>query len=235
MDTANYKSRGFNASQPAHIQIANTIQTMKTLKNGHDIRQWSGTARKELILGGDVDIVNTDGDIIGTAPKLALVVVSSAFRAHLEKVPDADKIKVSHSAIDQDSIRFLLDWVKSILRSSAKFGVGIPGSNIDLIKVRHTANLLEMDLYVRHFTKAYKEDLRNRIPPTSECELLERRAVGASDEMITAVGERLAYLRRRGEFNAASVAALAAFLDTHDKIRKAVNDADLRAAHTRRT
>jgi hypothetical protein len=235
VDGANYKSSGYTATLPAHVQVRKTIDTMATLKDGHDIRSWSATARKELTASSDVDVMNQQGDIIGTAPKLGLVVVSRVFRAHLEAHPDVQQVKVSSPSIDEQAVGVLLAWVKSILRTGGKFGVGVPGSPTQLIKIRHAAHKLGMEQYVRHFQKVYKDGLRTRYPLPDECDLIERLAVGPVDDMVTSVGERLAYLRRRGEFDAASIAALAEFIKTHPMIQKAVLDADLRAAHVRQT
>jgi hypothetical protein len=69
-----------NATQTASVQVRNAITTIKSL--GPDLRNWSASARKELRLGGNVDVLNGMGNVIGTAPKLALVVASPVFRAH---------------------------------------------------------------------------------------------------------------------------------------------------------
>jgi hypothetical protein len=85
MAESNIKSIGFNATLPTRIQVENTIDTINKLKDGNDLRQWSQSARKELLLGGNIEITNNNGEIIGEAPKLALAVVSSTFREHLLK------------------------------------------------------------------------------------------------------------------------------------------------------
>jgi len=233
MDSGKYKSSGYNASLPARLQVDNTIRLMQDMKGGNDIRQWSGTTRRELELSEQVDIVNDNGDFIATAPKLALVVVSSVFRDHFNNTPEAKFVKIDPS-LDDSAVAFLAAWVKAIVRSTGKFGVGLPPLNTDLIKVRHAAHFLGMELYVRHFQKAYKDDLRNRTPPMEECVLLERCVVGPVDDMMTGLGERLAYLRRRGDFDAGSIAKLAEFLQGHPVIAQAVYDADVRAAKARK-
>ncbi|KAH7070670.1 hypothetical protein BKA63DRAFT_392039, partial [Paraphoma chrysanthemicola] len=188
--------RGYMASQPAHVQIRNTIQTMNTLKDGKDIRAWSTNARKELSTSSEVDVVNVKGDIIGTAPKLALVVVSRVFREHFEAHPEATQVKITSLSIDSQAVSVLLVWVHSILRNAGTFGVAIPKPPLPsyLIKVRHAAYKLGMEQYTRHFQKVYKDNLRGRSPLPTECNLLERLAVEPADDMVTGVGERLAYL-----------------------------------------
>ncbi|KAF2032369.1 hypothetical protein EK21DRAFT_87233 [Setomelanomma holmii] len=230
-DGANYKSRGYTATLPAYIQVRKTIDMMNTLKDGSNICAWSGTARRELFAGGDVDVVDDAGNIIGTSPKLALVVVSRMFREHFEAHPDAKQVKITSTTIDAQAVDVLLGWVKSILNGNGKWGVSVPASPLRLIKVRHAAYELSMHQYIRHFQRTYKDGLRDRTPNPEECGLMERCAIGPKDDMVTGLGERLAYLRRRGEFNAASIAALADFLKDHPMIKQAVMDADYRAAN----
>jgi hypothetical protein len=133
-----------------------------------------------------------------------------------------------HTSINIDAVKVLLEYVNSITRGSGKFGVKVPGLNTDLITLRHAALLLGMESYVRHFAWAYKSGLRDRTPPMTECDLLERSSARPTDDLVTAMSERLAYLRRRKLFNANSIQALLTFLASHDKIREAVANADLR-------
>ncbi|EAT77910.2 hypothetical protein SNOG_14718 [Parastagonospora nodorum SN15] len=93
MDTTNHKSIGHAATQPAHVQIRLVLDTIKAL--GDDIRKWSVTARS-LRHGGNVDVEDGQGNLIGTAPKLALLVVSTIFRQHFEdKKQTLGKVKES--------------------------------------------------------------------------------------------------------------------------------------------
>lgn len=73
-------SGGYRAPQPAHLQVRKTIEIINSMAGDHDIRYYSNTARKELVIVGDVSVVGKDGQsVIGVAPKLALVVNSSEF------------------------------------------------------------------------------------------------------------------------------------------------------------
>jgi hypothetical protein len=234
MDSAQHKSRGYNASLPARLQVANTIHTMSAIKDGHDIRKWSATARRELAASDEVIIYNQQGDAVSAAPKLALVVVSSVFRDFFRDSPDAQGVKFP-AIVDDAAVCTLIAWLRDILHCGGKFGVSLPTYRTDLLKIRHAAHVLGMDLYTRHFCKAYKDDLRNRTPPIDECELIERIAIEPVDDALIGLGERLAYLRRRGDFNETSITILAQFLTTHPKIAQAVYAADARSAHVRGT
>jgi hypothetical protein len=179
-----------------------------------------------------VTIMNQNGNVIAAAPKLALVVVSSVFRDFFETNSEAKGCKIP-SSVDDAAVVALVAWLKAITTSVGKFGVSLPNSNEDLIKTRHAAYTLGMELYVRHFCKAYKDDLRNRTSSMVECDIAERIALEPVDDLLIALGERLAYLRRRREFNENSIAKLAEFLKTHPKLAQSVNAADTRAALAR--
>jgi hypothetical protein len=236
VDSTVHKSLGFTATQSSSVQVANTIATLNQL--GGNIRNWSRTARKELTYGDMVDVINAKGDIIGLAPKAALIVMSQAFRAHFEATPDSAQIKITDANVEDKSVFFLLNWtIKTInagsFRPNEHVRVPIPGSNGNLIKLRYAAHKLGMQHYVAHFPGTYKYHLRDRVPAVEECALLDRLALGTDDELVMAIGGRMAYLRRTGAFNPTQIATLAAFLRTHANIGQAVEAADRRSAGRR--
>jgi hypothetical protein len=236
VDSTVHKSLGFTATQSSRVQVANTIATLNQL--GGNIHNWSRTARKELTYGDMVDVVNAKGDIIGLAPKVALIVMSQAFRAHFEATPDSAQIKITDANGEDKAVFFLLNWIiKTIntapFRPNEHVRVPIPGSNGDLIKLRYAAHKLGMQHHVTHFPGTYKYHLRDRVPAVEECALLDRLALGTDDELVMAVAGRMAYMRRTGAFNPTQIATLAAFLGTHANIGQAVEAADRRSAGRR--
>ncbi|KAF1842952.1 uncharacterized protein K460DRAFT_407324 [Cucurbitaria berberidis CBS 394.84] len=230
MQNTKAPARGYNAAQPAHVQVQNTIENMRNMRDGKDLRKYSKSARKELLLGGTIDIMTKDGKtVIGAVPKLALVVASSTFRTYLEKSPNSSSVKISNTSIDVSAVSVLLIWLNAITKSVGKYGVTIPDSNDDLIKIRYAAQMLGMDPYVTHLVKAYKDDLRLRTPPPSECTLLEQCTVYKNDEMINAMGARLAYLRRTGSFGKEDLIVLTELFKDNKNIGDAAQRADARA------
>jgi hypothetical protein len=108
-----------------------------------------------------------------------------------------------------------MKWVNAITRASDKnSGVPVPirhdeADHMFVIQVRYAAQVLGMELYVRHFVQAYKESLRQRMPLPYEIEFLQRVSRGdGKDDMVDALGERLAYLRRIGQFSASQLSAV---------------------------
>jgi hypothetical protein len=59
---------------------------------------------------------------------------------------------------------------------------------VDLINVRYAAQVLGMDLYVRHFVRAYKTGLRTRTPDPSELKIIAAQSHAGKDDMVDAVG-----------------------------------------------
>lgn len=230
IDSTNHKCRSYNAPLPARLQVDAVGRAMSTLS--HDMRQWPAGPRREIALSDVVTIVNQKDEVISVAPKLALVVVSSVFRDYFDANPGAKGYKIP-AIIDDEAFKALVEWLTSITRGGDKFGVALPTSNMDLIKVRHAAHTLGMEQYVRHFCRAYKDHLRRRTPLMDECELVERLALEPVDDLLVALGERLAYLRRRGEFNEEFIAMLAEFMKVHPKLARAVFAADERSARAR--
>ncbi|OAK94408.1 hypothetical protein IQ06DRAFT_382103 [Phaeosphaeriaceae sp. SRC1lsM3a] len=89
MDTSNHKLLGFFATQPPHIP--SRIVTDNICTFGSNFRLWPVSARKELVHGPSVDIINNRNDIIGTAPKLLFTVTSPVFHAHFASFPHSAK------------------------------------------------------------------------------------------------------------------------------------------------
>jgi hypothetical protein len=222
-----------NATQTASVQVRNAITTIKSL--GPDLRNWSASARKELRLGGNVDVLNGMGNVIGTAPKLALVVASPVFRAHFEAHPEAPRVKVTDPNFEDCAVKALVQWVTSITNhSTGKFAVELPQNDMDVLKVRYVAFKLGMEYIVIHFGRNYKGNHRHRTPSSGECALVERLFLGEGNEVLMAVGERMAYMRRRRQFNADQLAAVTKFFNENEHVGNAVNAADARAYNSRK-
>ncbi|KAH7392191.1 hypothetical protein DE146DRAFT_133153 [Phaeosphaeria sp. MPI-PUGE-AT-0046c] len=221
-----------NVPQLAEVRVRNTIETLAVL--GNDIRKWPDLARKELIVGAPIKILDAKGNIMSTAPKLALVVVSPNFREHFCAEPDASEVMVYDTMIEADAVQHIIKWVNDLTKKpNGKFGVSVPNTDINLIKTRYAALKFGMEAYVRHFNRLYKESLRARIPTFDECLLVALYATGDDDDLMMAVGERLGYLRRRNRFSEEESVELAKFLTYHDRVCKAVDKADARALRAR--
>lgn len=231
METEN-KFIGLKIPQSAELQVRNTIETLHVL--GNDIRDWPDLARKELLLSDSVDILNAEGDIMSSAPRLALVFVSPVFREHFCASPDATEVMVYVTDIEAPAVHHIVKWIDAITtKLDGKFGINVPQTDIDLVKVRYAAYKFGMEMYVRHFVRPYRESLRTRVPTFDECVLVAHYAVCEEDELLVAVGERIGYLRRRKRFTEGEEAELAEFLEAHEMVREAVEKADARSARAR--
>lgn len=227
MQNTKLPTGGYIAPQPANVQIENTIDNMGQMRDGYDIRKYSYSARKELLVGGTIQIMSINGKtVLGEVPKLTLVAVSSVFREHLEHKPNATSITVEDISINDAAVSDLLHWVNTITKFPGRSGVNVVSHPIGLIKTYHAAQLLGMERYVDHFTKAYKDGLRERIPTTVECLVLEHCSL---TDWIDALGARLAYLRRVRKLHAVDCAKFQNVFSKCHKLAQAVRDADARS------
>jgi hypothetical protein len=216
------------ANQSPQAQVQNAITNVKLF--GKDLRNWSGSARRELLVGGWVNVLNGKGNLIAASPKLALVVASPVFRNYFEANPKATQVRLTNPNFEHAAVNLLVQWVTAIANHpSGRFGPDAPQDHMHLIKARYVAHKLGMEYCVGHFNMKYKQALRERTPSTNECILHERLFLGDKDELLTAVGSRLAYIRRRNLFNDAQLAALARFCQNNEHVGQAVDAADLRA------
>ncbi|KAJ4361984.1 hypothetical protein N0V83_010925 [Neocucurbitaria cava] len=222
-----------SATESANVQIQNTIDNMRRVPDGYDIRKYSDSARKELLAGGTIQIMSMSGTrVLEEVPKLALVVVSSVFREHLEHNPNATTITVFDPFINYAAVSTLLQWVNTITKSSGEFSVSVVRRPIaiGLIKIYHAAHHLGMERYVDRFSKTYKDGLIERIPITPECLVLERCSLTdcSLTDWINALGARLAYLRRVRKLHAVDCAKFQDVFSKCHKLAQAVRDADAR-------
>ncbi|KAF1919210.1 hypothetical protein BDU57DRAFT_545920 [Ampelomyces quisqualis] len=208
--------------------------TRAILTYGTDIRIWPAPARHDLTLAGTVLVLSSTSAPICKAYKLVLFVTSPHFRAYFESNPSATSVEIADPNIDLPAIMHVMQWVQIVVDNpTAKFGIKVPGGNEDIVKVRYAAVKLGLELYVRHFVRIYKDRLRDRMPSSAECELVERMALDDGDDVVCAVGERLAHLRRRQVLDMYEVAALEEFLSKHEVMARAVFAADERVKHAR--
>lgn len=200
----------------------------------NDIRHWPLAERALLSVSASVKIVHPNRGIISSAPRLALMVISTFFRNKIIADRTATSITIDAS-IDAPAVRELVVFISNAIQTDSRAGVSVPSNDADLIMVRYAAHMLGMEMYVRHFCKTYKDNLRNRGPDPNEFDLMERCRVDDFDDMMTGLGERVAYKRRKGDYPPVTIASLAAYLQVHESLHKAVMDADLRAAQVAAT
>jgi hypothetical protein len=86
-----------------------------------------------------------------------------------------------------------------------------------------------MELYVRHFVRAYKTGMWERTPTTHELDTIEALSPAGNDDMLDAVAERMVYLLRVGWINPIKLPAVQESLERCIKINKAVKDTNARA------
>jgi hypothetical protein len=161
------------------------------------------------------------------------VVGSEEFRQYFEMNPVATSVKVSHESTDEKAVAVVLKWLNETVHSNNKAGINVPGFTSDQIKVRRAAQLLGMDMYVKHFRRVYQEGLRSRIPSPDECLLIVKTAIYKDDEMLNALGERLGYLFYTGGFSKEQVEQVTVVINENPKLCKAVENADTRAKYKR--
>ncbi|XP_014560679.1 hypothetical protein COCVIDRAFT_34325 [Bipolaris victoriae FI3] len=202
------KALGIDAFK-TYTQIQGTIDNMDQMSDGHDIRSYSSSAREGLLSAGTVNLFNKNGKrFIATVSKLALVVVSSAFRKCLIANPDAESINISEESVDDDAVAKLMKWVNDIISvSDAHLEVELTHASKDneaivAIHIRHAAQYLGMEQYIEHLVTQYKCHMHARIPTLKEAEIMERFSKPHQDDMLEALAARLEYLRRTGRSNA---------------------------------
>lgn len=223
---------GLNIPHSILDRIRTTIGTLELL--GNDIRNWPDLTRKELLLSDPVTILDAEGDIMATAPKLTLVVVSPVFREYFTAHPEALQVMVYISDIEAVAVQHIVKWIDGITtKHDRRFGIGVPITDVELIKVRYAACKFGMETYVRHFIRPYRESLRARVPTFDECILVARLAICEDDELLVALGERLGYLRRMNRFTEREEVELQEFLEEHEEVRNAVEKADARTKRAR--
>ena len=82
---------------------------MNKMRDGYDIRNYSASARKELLSGGTIEIRKKEGiEIIAVVPRLALVVTSRAARHYLVSHPEATAICPSQDHIEDRAVAHLM-------------------------------------------------------------------------------------------------------------------------------
>lgn len=207
---------GYAAKLSHSIQITNQVALMNTMKGGQDVRNWALSARKELSLAGNAFLLikkEPSEDVLkahqkaGTTlppkdefqscavPKLAIVITSSLLREYFENKPEASKVKIANKRITATALSYLTEWVKSICSAPKIFDVICPQDDFSgALDIRVAAEALGMGQYVQHIAKGYSKAVCERVPTTTEAQIVLEHAIGEEDALLVALAGRLAHL-----------------------------------------
>ncbi|CAO2653263.1 Nn.00g026740.m01.CDS01 [Neocucurbitaria sp. VM-36] len=194
------ENRGFVATLSPEAQIHKVIADINNLKGGTDLRNWSAAARKELSSSITItlEIERAGKHVKIEVPKLALLVASPKFRAHMVQDPAAQKLGIIHQDISLDSIKIIANWLKDVCDNVDFPLVPVPEELGEVLRLRLTALKLGMQQYVHHIQEHYVRGVQSRIPSLVEITIVidNTRAKYENDPVVVGLANRLDYLRR---------------------------------------
>ncbi|KAH7350427.1 hypothetical protein BKA66DRAFT_387895, partial [Pyrenochaeta sp. MPI-SDFR-AT-0127] len=186
-------------------RIHNTLSRINDLPEKDDLRQWSPKARRNLRLAGDVSlIVSQKGTDIDngvetfTVPKLALMVASPTLRELILHEPEVLEISLEGSNFEPTAVGILCYWLTSICNWNAQAlpYLPCPDDIFRALELRHAAQILCMDKYVRSFEIRYFLDIQSRVPCLLEAVAVSSYALDVGDPVLNAWASRVGHLRR---------------------------------------
>ncbi|KAF2875687.1 hypothetical protein BDV95DRAFT_484703 [Massariosphaeria phaeospora] len=195
-----------------------------------DIRLWSKSSRKALLAAGFFTL--HVGNVAYRAPKLALLVVSTELRGFINADPIKCEVKLVHNGTHAESVNLIAAWLTSTCHTELRVTPKLmaPTDLEAMLKLRQTAQTLGMDHYVDHFSHAYHQRLRHRVPAPVELTLVENNTSNDDDKILCALANRVGYLRRTGQLSASFLEGLNNWLadPAHERFCKAIKAADER-------
>jgi hypothetical protein len=161
--------RGFVATLTPEGQIKKVVADMNNLKDGHDLHNWSISARKELTPALTIALqVGADETARVYVPKLALVATSPVVREYLQKNPTATTAKFVHPDISGEAVQAIVQWLREISYKAEFPELPMPDDVKEFMNLRLTAYTLGMELYTKHFDYYYANDVECRAPDLEE-------------------------------------------------------------------
>jgi hypothetical protein len=230
--------RGFVATLTPEGQINKIVVDMKNLKDGHDLHNWSFSARKELTPTLTVALqIGSDETARVYVPKLALVATSPVVRGYLLHNPTAFTAKFVHSDISRQAVEVIAQWLREISYQAEFAELPMPEDLKDFMKVRLTAYTLGIGLYTKHFDDCYAHGIEDRAPDLQEITTIVDNIRDGRDAILGALANQLSYLCRFHKVSEEREIAYANLLkeDKYDILLKAVDEQKVMAKAERLT
>lgn len=218
-------------------RVHNTLSRIHDLAEHDDLRRWSPKARRSLRLAGNITLVVstsrtqiTEEVTTYTVPKLAIMVASPPIRELIVKDPEVQEIELIDGNFESGAVGVLCYWLTSICDWSAQAVPYLPCPDdlIQALQLRHAAQLLYMDKYVKSFAVRYHLGLQYRAPSTIEAIAISVYTLDSKDEVLNAWASRVVQLRRSDCLTSTYLGELAdvLVLEGNHKMSRALYEAD---------
>jgi hypothetical protein len=224
--------RGFVATLTSKGQINKVVADITNLKDGHDLHNWSFSARKELTPTLTIDLqVGADENARVYVPKLALVATSPVVRNYLLSNPTAFIAKFIHPDISSQAVEVIAQWLREISYQTKFPELPMPKKLKEFMELRLTAYTLGMELYTKHFDDYYAYDIEDRAPDLEEIITIVDNIRDHKDTVLGALANQLSYLCRFHKVSEERAFAYANLLkeDKYDVLLEAVDEQNIKA------
>jgi hypothetical protein len=224
--------RGFVATLTPEGQIKKVVADMNNLKDGHDLHNWSISARKELTPALTIALqVGADETARVYVPKLALVATSPVVRKYLQKNPTATTAKFVHPDISGEAVQAIVQWLREISYKAEFPELPMPDDVKEFMNLRLTAYTLGMELYTKHFDYYYANDVECRAPDLEEITTIVDHTRDGKDALLGALANQLSYLCRFHKVSEEREFAYANLLkeEKYDILLEAVDEKEVKA------
>lgn len=219
-------------------RVHNTLSRIHDLSSKDDLRQWSPKERRSLRLAGLVTLVVATSNnhpaeevMAFTVPKLAIMVASPPIRELIVKDPEVREIELADGSFEPRAVGILCYWLSSICDWNAQAVPRLPCPDdlVQTLQLRHAAQLLSMDYYVKSFAVEYFLGVQCRVPSLIEAISVSIYTLGNDDDVLDAWASRVEGLRRSGFLTSSYLDGLlgVSALAEHSKLDRALSKADI--------
>ncbi|OAL52969.1 hypothetical protein IQ07DRAFT_347332 [Pyrenochaeta sp. DS3sAY3a] len=218
-------------------RVHHTLLRIHDLSSEDDLRQWSPKQRRSLRLAGHVTLVvatsnsyPTDGVMAFTVPKLAIMVASPPIRELIVENPEVREIELADGSFEPRAVGILCYWLTAICDWNAQAvpRLPCPDDMVQTLQLRHAAQLLFMDSYVKSFAVEYFLSVQCRIPSIFEAIAVSIYTLDNDDDVLDAWASRVQDLRHSGFLTSSYLDGLfgVSALAEHNKLNMALSKAN---------
>lgn len=216
--------------------VYNILSRIEAFPESDDLRRWSPNSRRDLRILGDISLViqlqaTRSSTAIYRAPKLAPLVASPTLRRLILQEPHVEEIELQYPGLEPSAIGILCYWLGSICKWNAQATplLPCPSNTTQLLALRHAAQVLCMDKYVRSFEIRYLLAVHQRLPSIGEAFLISKYTMDAGGPILDAWANRVGHLRRSNALLPAYIRGMAELFATkkHRKLLEALAAADV--------
>jgi hypothetical protein len=181
--------------------------------------------QRDALLEGPRITIRIGNKCVEGIAKRAAMAASSTLHKHFTKYPEALEYRFPKGQINPGAVSLILvGWMEETCKEFEAYAVPFQKTPEEDVVVLRACRMLGMERYCKHILDEYVDYLGTHLPTYKEIFIIEQNAIHDKDPLWTAMVNHLCHERYRSLIP--DVEEFRAFLESHLRLRKAMESAD---------